>query len=77
MDVEIYILNIEQMNWFIERYNRPVETIVVISNVSGYKCIEKSYLNLPGLDDVINYISEQNIPITIVNVIDDINIQIK
>jgi len=67
MEQEVYILNDEQVGWFENRYlQTQIPQIVVIKTPQGYRCVEKKYLTEELFQDVIDYIAEQQIPISLV-----------
>ena len=65
MEEEVYILNDEQAQWFINRYqNYNLPQIVITKVDPDIRVIEKKYLTEELYDDVIQYIAEQGIPIS-------------
>jgi len=68
MEQEVYILNDEQVEWFQNRYlQTELAQIVVIKTPQGDRCVEKKYLTEELFQDVIDYIAEQQIPVSLVN----------
>lgn len=69
MPVEVYILDENQCLWVEQRYSNFNLAQIVIVNIDGYRCLEKYYLDtIPELSDVDNYVKEQQIPVTILNI---------
>lgn len=69
MPIEVYILDDNQCLWVEQRYSNFNLAQIVIINIDGYRCLEKYYLDtIPELNDVDNYVKEQQIPVTILNI---------
>lgn len=69
MPVEVYVLDENQCLWVEQRYSNFNLAQIVIVNIDGYRCLEKYYLDtIPELSDVDNYVKEQQIPVTILNI---------
>jgi len=65
MEEEVYILNDEQAQWFIDRYqNYNLPQIVITKVDPDIRVIEKKYLIEDLYSDVIQYIAEQGIPVS-------------
>ena len=64
MEEEVYILNDEQVQWFENRYTQTQLPQVVVTKIGVHRCIEKKYLEIGKHDDIISYIAEQNIAVS-------------
>lgn len=72
---EVYILNDQQIEWFNERQRTNLNQIFLL-NMDTFKCVEKKFLGNEGLEDVVQYIADQGLEISLVQTEPDLNVQL-